>query len=131
MVFVCPLPWMGSSCSMMLTSGGDPNPPKIQRIFWAVTEGAVASVLLLAGGLDALQAAAVVAGFPFAVVLCLIALSLVRALRWDNLMIHRHRQRYRSDSEAEHNMSGDIHATYVEKAVDTTPDGQPQGQPAE
>ena len=121
----------GSFVIDMLTSGGDPNPPKIQRIFWAVTEGAVASVLLLAGGLDALQAAAVVAGFPFAVVLCLIALSLVRALRWDNLMIHRHRQRYRSDSEAEHNMSGDIHATYVEKAVDTTPDGQPQGQPAE
>ncbi|MBN9675365.1 BCCT family transporter [Salipiger bermudensis] len=122
----------GSFVIDMLTAGGDPNPPKIQRIFWAVAEGAVASVLLLAGGLEALQAAAVVAGFPFAVVLFLIAWALVRALRWDNLMMHRHRQRYRSDREAEHNMPGDIHDAYVERDRGRE-DGVPGGQvnPAE
>ncbi|SER46597.1 choline/glycine/proline betaine transport protein [Tranquillimonas rosea] len=97
----------GSFVIDMLTSGGDPDPPKIQRIFWAVTEGAVASVLLLAGGLNALQAAAVVAGFPFAIVLALIAIGLYRALRWDGLMVHRHRQRFRDDNEAEHNLPTD------------------------
>ena len=40
-----------------LTSGGDHNAPVWQRIFWAVMQGVVASVLLLAGGLQALQTA--------------------------------------------------------------------------
>ncbi|PZX15797.1 choline/glycine/proline betaine transport protein [Palleronia aestuarii] len=94
----------GSFVIDMLTAGGDPDPPKVQRVFWAVAEGAVAAVLLLMGGLNALQAAAVVAGFPFAIVVLLIAFGLWRSLRWDALMVHRHRVRYRSDSEAEHNM---------------------------
>ncbi|ELZ63376.1 BCCT family transporter [Haloferax sp. Atlit-4N] len=52
-----------------LTSGGKHNVPRTQRIFWAVTEGVVASLLLYGGGLDALQTAAIATGFPFAIVL--------------------------------------------------------------
>ena len=52
-----------------LTSGGKHDAPVNQRIFWAVTEGAVAAVLLLGGGLAALQTAAITAGLPFAVIL--------------------------------------------------------------
>ena len=37
----------------MLTAGGDTNPPKIQRVFWATAEGLIAAVLLAAGGLGA------------------------------------------------------------------------------
>ncbi len=59
----------GSFVIDMLTAGGDANPPRIQRLFWATTEGVIAAVLLVAGGLSALQAAAVVAGFPFAAVI--------------------------------------------------------------
>lgn len=121
----------GSFVIDMLTAGGDPNPPKVQRIFWAVSEGAVASVLLLAGGLGALQAAAVIAGFPFAVVLCLIALGLVRALRWDNLMVHRHRQRFRSDAEAEHNMGTDVHDAYAQLGTASARTDTAEGAPAE
>ncbi|MCZ4262049.1 BCCT family transporter [Limimaricola sp. G21655-S1] len=121
----------GSFVIDMLTAGGDPNPPKVQRIFWAVSEGAVASVLLLAGGLGALQAAAVIAGFPFAVVLCLIAWGLVRALRWDNLMVHRHRQRFRSDAEAEHNMGTDVHDAYAQLSTASARNDTAEGAPAE
>ncbi|WP_432256894.1 BCCT family transporter [Limimaricola sp. AA108-03] len=121
----------GSFVIDMLTAGGDPNPPKVQRIFWAVSEGAVASVLLLAGGLGALQAAAVIAGFPFAVVLCLIAWGLVRALRWDNLMVHRHRQRFRSDAEAEHNMGTDVHDAYAQLGTASARTDTAEGAPAE
>ncbi|POG54010.1 BCCT family transporter [Haloferax marisrubri] len=52
-----------------LTSGGKHNVPRTQRIFWAVVEGLVASLLLYGGGLGALQTAAIATGFPFAVVL--------------------------------------------------------------
>ena len=29
---------------------GDPEPPKLQRVFWSFTEGATATALLVAGG---------------------------------------------------------------------------------
>ena len=121
----------GSFVIDMLTAGGDPDPPKIQRVFWAVSEGAVASVLLLAGGLSALQAAAVIAGFPFAVVILLIAIGLFRALRWDPLMVHRHNLRYRNDIEAEHNMPNALPGTATDIAEDGPAAETRDAQPAE
>ncbi|HSK91781.1 MAG TPA: BCCT family transporter [Euzebyales bacterium] len=62
-----------------LTSGGKLDSPKPQRVFWAVMEGAIAAVLLLGGGLGALQAMAIAAGLPFAVVLLLMCWSMYTA----------------------------------------------------
>ncbi len=52
-----------------LTSGGKLESPVPQRVFWALMEGAVAAVLLIGGGLLALQSAAVASGLLFACVL--------------------------------------------------------------
>ncbi len=68
----------------MLTSGGHPNPPRWQRVFWALAEGACAAVLLYAGGrraLTALQAVVVSIGLPFCVVIGVVAANLVVGLR--------------------------------------------------
>jgi len=73
----------GSFVVDMLTSGGHPNPPIWQRIFWALAEGAVAIVLLTAGGLKALQSAAIATGLPFCAAMLLMCLSLGMALRRD------------------------------------------------
>ena len=62
----------------IITSGGHLNPPKIQRVFWASMEGVVAAVLLMGGGLLALQTAVVATGLPFALVLLLLSFSLMR-----------------------------------------------------
>jgi choline/glycine/proline betaine transport protein len=51
------------------------------RLVWAGVIGALTLALLLAGGLVTLQSAVVVMGLPFAVVLCLMAWGLLRALR--------------------------------------------------
>lgn len=64
----------------IITAGGNPNPPIAQRIFWAVTEGIVAAVLLVAGGLVALQTAAVVTGLPLSILLLAMCVSLVKGL---------------------------------------------------
>lgn len=114
----------GSFVIDMLTAGGDPDPPKVQRIFWAISEGAVASVLLLAGGLSALQAAAVVAGFPFAIVILLIVIGLFKALSWDPLMVYRHNQRFRNDDEADHAMPSELPGTLYGDSPETAPPGR-------
>jgi choline/glycine/proline betaine transport protein len=67
-----------------LTSGGKHDAPVTMRIFWAVTEGAVAATLLVAGGdaaLDALQAAAITTGLPFAFILVFMMYAIMRGLR--------------------------------------------------
>jgi len=66
-----------------LTSGGKLDSPVPQRIFWAVMEGVVAAVLLLGGGLGALQTASITTGLPFAVVLLIMCYSLYRGLAED------------------------------------------------
>jgi choline/glycine/proline betaine transport protein len=73
----------GSFVVDMLTSGGDLDPAVETRVFWAITEGLVAAALLLAGeeALQGLQAGAVSAGFPFAIVLLFATWSLLKGLR--------------------------------------------------
>jgi choline/glycine/proline betaine transport protein len=74
----------GSLVIDIITAGGHHNPPVAQRIYWATAEGVVAAVLLVGGGLTALQTAAVSAGLPFAVLLLLMMVSLQRALAADH-----------------------------------------------
>ncbi len=75
----------GSLVDDMVTSGGDPNPPVPQRIFWAIAEGAIAAVLLLGGGLVALRSVSLSTGLPMAVFLLIAAYGLLRALGRDEL----------------------------------------------
>ena len=70
----------GSLVIDTITAGGKVDAPVPQRIFWAVFEGLVAIALLLGGGLGALQAAAVSTGLPFALVLLLGCVALVKGL---------------------------------------------------
>ena len=81
----------GSLVIDSLTSGGKIDSPVAQRIFWAVIEGAVAAVLLLGGGLQALQTATTVTGLPFAVILLVMCYSLLKGLREDWIKIQQKR----------------------------------------
>lgn len=65
----------------MLCSHGENNTPVWQRIYWAVGVGVVAAVLLYAGGLNALQTMTIVSALPFAIVLLIALLGLLKALR--------------------------------------------------
>ena len=70
----------GSLVIDTITAGGKIDAPVAQRVWWAIFEGLVAIVLLLGGGLAALQAMAVSTGLPFTLVLLLATFSLVRGL---------------------------------------------------
>ena len=73
----------GSLVIDTITAGGKFDAPVAQRIFWCSFEGLVAIALLLGGGLASLQAAAIATGFPFAIVLVLMCVSLYRGLRYE------------------------------------------------
>ncbi|WP_289942667.1 BCCT family transporter [Tetragenococcus halophilus] len=78
-----------------LTSGGKLDTPLAQRIFWAIIEGAVAAVLLIGGGLTALQTASIITGLPFTFVLLAMVYSLYLGLRQEFLIERAVREKLR------------------------------------
>lgn len=74
----------GSLVIDCLSANGDPDPPRLQRVFWALMEGATATALLVAGGKEgllALQAAGLLSGLPYTFLVCLICTSIWRACK--------------------------------------------------
>ncbi|MPV50493.1 BCCT family transporter [Pseudactinotalea sp. HY160] len=92
----------GSLVVDMLASGGHPNPPIWSRVLWATLEGLVAAALLLAGGLGALQAAALATALPFSIVLLAMCWANVKALRLDSQVIERDRLEERLNRVTDH-----------------------------
>jgi len=64
-----------------ILSGGDTDPPSGHRIVWGIFLALLTAVLLLAGGLETLQAAVIAAALPFSLVVMAMATGLLRALR--------------------------------------------------
>ncbi|MCW4458699.1 BCCT family transporter [Microbacterium sp. MPKO10] len=73
----------GSLVVDMLASGGHPNPPIWSRVLWAALEGAVAIALLLAGGLESLQAGSLITALPFSIILVIMCIATVRGLVYE------------------------------------------------
>ncbi len=76
----------GSLVMDILSSGGDLDPPKLTRVYWATLEGVVAAVLLLVGGtgsMMALQTASIAAALPLSLVMVAACVAMVRAFRYD------------------------------------------------
>ena len=76
----------GSLVIDCLSANGDPEPPVIQRIFWALTEGACATALLYAGGseaLNALQTVSIASGVPYTILICFMCVALWRAVKME------------------------------------------------
>ncbi|MFP4529783.1 MAG: BCCT family transporter [Halodesulfurarchaeum sp.] len=65
----------------MLTTGGKEHPSTINRTIWGITMGALASLLMVFGGANALQTASVLTGGPFALVLVLAVWATIRTFR--------------------------------------------------
>ena len=90
-----------------LTSGGKLDAPVGQRIFWAQTEGLVAAILLIGGGLGALQTAAISTGLPFVLILLIMCYSLNRGLQ----------QEYREGIEREKSVERDSYEELILEAI--------------
>ncbi|WP_417772653.1 BCCT family transporter [Stappia sp.] len=71
----------GSIVIDTITAGGKVDAPVPQRVFWCTFEGLVAIVLLIGGGLSALQAMVISTGLPFTLVLLLMCVAIFRGLQ--------------------------------------------------
>ncbi len=73
----------GSLVIDTITSGGKSDPPRIQRVIWAVIQGLLAIVLLVGGGsyaLSAIQSGAISMAAPFVFILIAATISLLRGI---------------------------------------------------
>lgn len=68
----------------MLLSKGSLEPSAKTKVFWGVIQGVIAIILLLTGGLAALQTASIIAAFPFMLIMVLMCYALISQLRQDN-----------------------------------------------
>ena len=75
----------GSLVIDTITSGDNKDSATWQRLFWAVSQGIVASVLLVGGGLAALQAATLSSALPIAFIMILMCLGLARKLKTEDV----------------------------------------------
>ncbi|HZJ81358.1 MAG TPA: BCCT family transporter [Guyparkeria sp.] len=64
----------------MFTSKGVLNPTRFVRFLWGTLQLGMAMVLLLSGGLEGLQTVAIIAAFPFMILMVLMAAALYRDL---------------------------------------------------
>ena len=91
----------GSLVVDSLTSGGKIDAPVGQRIFWAVAEGTIAAVLLVGGGLQALQTASIVTGLPFAFILLVMCYSLYQGLKEDMRKLNKKKEQKQKENYEE------------------------------
>ena len=65
----------------LISAMGYENPPVLQKVYWACTEGALAQALMTSGGLTVVQGVSIVCGLPFTFALNFMVVSLWRALK--------------------------------------------------
>ncbi len=90
-----------------MLSMGDDNPPQKFRIIWGLGEGFVAAVLLLSGGLKALQTAAIAAALPVSVIMLLMTYGVVKSLNEDSSAVAKPTAAKAPDGTS---LTGDLHA---------------------
>ncbi len=96
-----------------ILAGGDPEPPTLHRILWGVVLALLTATLLLAGGLETLQSAVIMAALPFSLVVIVMLAGLLRALNGERFAARR----------------GQRHEPPHEPWVDTHEAGQPPSDP--
>jgi choline/glycine/proline betaine transport protein len=90
-----------------MLSMGDDNPPQRFRIVWGLGEGFVAAVLLLAGGLKALQTASIAAALPISVIMLFMTYGVIKSLNEDSSAVPSPEKREAPDGTS---LAGELHA---------------------
>ncbi|ENY73169.1 betaine/carnitine/choline family transporter [Aeromonas diversa CDC 2478-85] len=85
-----------------LLSIGDQDPPVLHRAVWGLGQGLVAAILLISGGLAALQAASIIAALPFSVIMLAMCYSLMLGLKRESQRQLEYRQHLKRQGGVPH-----------------------------
>ena len=118
-----------------LSEHGSTDPRRLTVVFWGVATGAVAAVMLLVGGDDALNGLkniTIVAALPFVLVMIALSVALMKDLRRDPLMV---RHSYAREAVEQAVITGVTHhgddfVISVEKDQDGTEATPPESGPS-
>ena len=92
----------------MMSTGGQPNPSSKVKVMWGLLVAGIAAILLVAGGVKAVQTATIVFALPFTVVIVLMTYALWRAIDDDwHAQDLRHKALNRRLRELAEKSSGD------------------------
>lgn len=70
----------------MMSSGGSENPKNGLKIFWGLLCSTIAAMLLITGGLKAVQTVSFVISFPFMILMFVMVISFIKGLRKERAM---------------------------------------------
>ncbi|MDD2206775.1 MAG: BCCT family transporter [Aminobacterium sp.] len=90
----------GQAASLVLamySEDGEINPSKIKIAIWGILLAALAAVLLMSGGLKALQTISIVAAFPFSVVMLIACVAIWKGFSQDPVVKNEIAERMRKD----------------------------------
>src|SRR5699024_4249482 len=73
----------------MFSTNGDLNPNARVKLIWGVIQSSIAIILLYAGGLESLQAVAVLASFPFLFVVILMGVNFFKWLNEEETLLSK------------------------------------------
>lgn len=96
----------GTLVLCMLDSAGNSEPPQAIRVLWGVIIACIAGALLYAGGLETIQTASIIAGFPIALFILMMTISLHRTLRREPIAAAMLPPQVRPDDEEIDHTSG-------------------------
>jgi choline-glycine betaine transporter len=101
----------------MMTSGGSLVPRRAVLILWGVLTGITAIVLMLAGGLNALQNTVIVTSAPFLVIIAGLAISFWKELQADKRTTERELGGAATPAEGAHSPSAQGGSAQVSAAA--------------
>lgn len=73
----------GSLVVDTIAAGGETETTALQRVFWCALQGLVAAVLLLTGGLTALQSVTIATALPFSLIMVVLVWALFKGMKSD------------------------------------------------
>lgn len=85
----------------MQTTNGDLDPSNQVKFIWGIVQSSAASILLWQGGLQALQTAAIIAAFPFTIIMIMMVFSLLKAFQEEARRYPLTRQKRKPKRETE------------------------------
>jgi glycine betaine transporter len=105
-----------------LSLNGALSPPRPVSLVWGLVLASSAAVLLVAGGLEALQTASIIAAFPFTIVLIGAMFALISTLSHDPLVVKRREKAapvlgYEQDARSPNGRQSGAHGAEEERAA--------------